>query len=444
MNEHTNSKWSPVHVVYGGADRFNAETPEKFGRIAIATIETYARDFVEFARIFGLKGSEGLPHLPGAVAELDAAAESDAHRLRNENFPAWFAWSVHRKTIEKLEKEPVEDFRIDFEDGYGFRTDEEEDGHAVTASTELAGALNEGKITAFSGFRIKSFGPETRERGIKSLERFLGNFLDRTNGQVPENFFVTLPKVTDRHQVTELCERLVSIENDRGLPKGSVGVELMIETPDAIIGTDGRIPVRELVDAAGGRCASVHFGAYDYTGALGISASYQDIRHPACNFARQIMQASLAGTGVRLVDSVTTVMPVPVHKGDPLSEHLRSENTKAVHSAWLRHFQNVTASMADGFYQSWDLHPNQLVARYAAVYAFFLSEFDTQAARLRSYMEKATKATLTGNAFDDAASVRGLVNFFERGVACGAFREDEVTEATGTSLGNMARVFSLA
>ena len=441
MTENVNFNRSPVHVVYGGADRFSAKTPEKFGRIALATIETYARDFVEFARIFGLKGSEGLPHWPGAVAELGAAAESAPQRLRGENFPAWFAWSVYRKTIEKLEKDPVEDFRIDFEDGYGFRTDEEEDGHAVAASTELASAFNEGQITAFSGLRIKSFGPETRERGIRTLERFLGNFFDRTSGRVPKHFFVTLPKVTDRDQVAEFCERLATIENDRGLPKGSVGVELMIETPDALIGRDGRVAIRELVESADGRCDSVHFGAYDYTGALGISASYQDIRHPACNFARQMMQASLAGTGVRLVDSVTTVMPVPIHKDDSLSEHQRTENIEAVHSAWLRHFQNVTASMADGFYQSWDLHPNQLVARYAAVYAFFLNEFDSQAARLRSYMEKASKATLTGNTFDDAASVAGLINFFERGIACGAFGEDEVVEAAGDGIKELSLNF---
>ena len=441
MTETARLQRTPVHVVYGGADRFSAETPAKFGRIALATIQAYVGDFVEFARIFRLNGSEGLPHWPGAVAELGAAAESNLQGLRNENFPAWFAWNVYRKTVEKLENEPVEDFRIDFEDGYGFRTDEEEDGHAVTASTELATAFNEGKNTAFSGFRIKSFGPETRERGLRTLDRFLDNFLDRTAGRLPGNFVVTLPKVTALDQVSAFCERLATIENSRGLPTGSIGVELMIETPGAIIGPDGRIAVRDLVEAAVGRCDSVHFGAYDFTGALGISASYQDIRHPACNFARQLMQASLAGTGVRLVDSVTTVMPVPIHKGDRPTEHQLAENKEAVHNAWLRHFQNVTASMADGFYQSWDLHPNQLVARYAAVYAFFLNEFDSQAARLRSYIEKATRATLTGNTFDDAASVAGLVNFFQRGVACKAFTEEEMTDATGATLDDLSNKF---
>ena len=438
----TSESRSPVHVVYGGADRFNSETPEKFGRIALASMEAFLHDFVQLARVFELKGSEGLPNWPGAVTEIASASRSEPEKLREENFPAWLAWNVHRKTAEKLEKEPVEDFRIDFEDGYGFRTDEEEDGHAIAASTELARAFNEGRITAFSGFRIKSLGKETHERAVRTLERFLDNFLDRTSERVPEKFVVTLPKVTTRTQVKELCERLAAIESERGLAEGSIGIELMIETPQALIAQDGRIAVRDLVDEAEGRCTSVHFGAYDYTAALGISASIQDIRHPACNFARQIMLAALAGTGVRFVDSVTTVMPVPLHKRDPLTENQRIENKRTVHSAWLQHFRNITASMADGFYQSWDLHPNQLVARYAAVYAFFLNEFDSQAARLRGYMDKATKATLTGNVFDDAASVAGLVNFFERGIACGAYSEDEVAEATGAGIEDMSRNFA--
>ena len=431
----------PVHVVYGGADRFSAETPEKLGRIALGAIGSYVHDFVEFARMFEFEGSKDLPHWPGAVAELGAAADFDPQSLRSENFAAWFAWNVYEKTIEKLKNEPVEDFRIDFEDGYGFRTDAEEDSHAIKASTELATAFREGTIRSFSGFRIKALGRETHERAVRTLVQFLNNFLERTEGGLPENFVVTLPKVTAREQVKDLCERLAAIESDRGLAANSIGVEVMIETPESIIGPDGRFAVRELVDEAQGRCTSVHFGAYDYTAALGISASYQDIRHPACHFARQIMQTALAGTGVRLVDSVTTLMPVPRHKGDDLTERQRTENQEAVHTAWQRHFRNVTASMAEGFYQSWDLHPNQLVARYAAVYAFFLSEFDSQATRLRGYMEKATKATLTGNTFDDAASVAGIVNFFERGIACGAFGEDEIIDAVGAPIEDLSRQF---
>jgi hypothetical protein len=432
---------SPVHVVYGGADRFSANTPEKLGRIAIGSLEAYAHDFVEFARVFALDGSDQLPHWPGAVAELASHAQQAPEDLKRDNFSAWYAWSVHRKTLEKLQIEPVEDFRIDFEDGYGFRSDEEEDGHAESASNELGSAFAKGSMTAFSGFRVKSFGRETYDRAVRTLDIFLENLLKQTENRLPPNFVVTLPKVIGPDQVTDLCSRLSDVEKEYGLPASSIGVELMIETPESIIGHDGRIGVRGLVDAAEGRCTSVHFGAYDYTGALGVSASFQDIRHPACDFARHVIQAALAGSSVRLVDSVTTEMPVPIHKGDILTEHQLAENKAAMYGGWLQHFRNATASMAAGFYQSWDLHPNQLVARYAAVYAFFLREFDSQAARLRRYIEKSTQATLTGNTFDDAASVAGLVNFFERGIGCGAFSEEEVVTASGASMDDLSRQF---
>jgi hypothetical protein len=259
---------------------------------------------------------------------------------------------------------------------------------------------------------------------------------------MPENFVVTLPKVTDAKQVKDLTRRLSKIEKERKLKKDSIGIELMIETPDAIFDKRGRVAVPGLIKAARGRCKSVHFGAYDYTAALGISASFQDTRHPACGFARSVIQAACVGTGVRVVDSVTTIMPVPVHRDETLTEAQRAENRRSVHAGWLQHFQNVLASMADGFYQSWDLHPNQLVARYAAVYAFFLTEMDAQAARLKAFLGKATQASLTGNTFDDAASAQGIVNFFRNGFDCGAFSEDEIQRATGMMSTNLRSSFS--
>ena len=430
---------SPVHVVYGGADRFSVDTPRKLGRIALDSIKQYAPNFAEFAGAFHLGGSGELPTDPKAIKVLETELKTSPEKTRKKNESAWFAWSVYQKTIEKLRREPVEDFRIDFEDGYGFRAEAEEDDHAESAAAELASAFKKKRVTPFSGFRVKSLGPETYGRAVKTLEIFLNTFLDQTSNKLPENFVVTLPKVTERKQVKELSKRLSKFEKERSLRKNSIGVELMIETPGAIFDKRGRVAVGSLVDAAKGRCSSVHFGAYDYTSALGISASHQDIRHPACDLARSVIQIGLAGSGARLVDSVTAQMPVAVHKKESLSEAEKAENKRSVHSGWLRHFENVSASMANGFYQSWDLHPNQLVARYAAVYAFFLSEMDANAQRLRNYSEKATKATLTGNTFDDAASVAGLINFFERGIECGAFSEAEVSAATGKSYDKFAR-----
>lgn len=433
---------APVHVVYGGADRFTSDTPRKLGRIALESLKLYAPGFAAFATAFRLRGSEQLPGSGAALKQLEASLKDAPEKVRSKNPAAWFAWTVHQRTLGKLRNEPIEDFRIDFEDGYGFRSDDEEDAHALNAAAELASAYKKKRATAFSGFRIKSFAPETYSRAIRTLDLFLQSLIEHTGGRLPENFVVTLPKVTEAKQVKDLVHRLAKIEKHRDLGKNAIGVELMVETPGSIFDKNGRVALPRLIRSARGRCTSVHFGAYDYTGALGVSATYQDVRHPACAFARSVMQATCAGTGVRVVDSVTTLMPVPVFRDEALTEEQKTANRRSVHDGWVRHFDNVTASMAEGFYQSWDLHPNQLVARYAAVYSFFLSEMGVQAARLKSFVDKATQATMTGNIFDDAASAQGIVNFFRRGLDCGAFSEDEVKRSTGLSSKDLQLGFS--
>lgn len=389
---------SPVHVVYGGADRFRAETPAKLGRIALATLEEYAPNHKEFAQVFEIQGD--------AVPIFD--------RVR-----------------AKLTSEPVEDFRIDFEDGYGFRPDAEEDADAGRAARELAASLNNGSITAFSGFRVKSYSPETRERAKRTLNVFLEALLESTDGKLPVDFVITLPKVTGKKEVSAFCRDLKKIEKEHELKEGAVKIEIMIEHPLALIDKKGNLALRPIVEAARGRCVAAHFGAYDYTATLGIAAAHQAIDHPACDFARQMMLAAIKPIGIRLSDSVTTQMPVPIHKGQKLNAKQKAENKAAVVEGLNIHFQNVTRSMANGFYQSWDLHPNQLIARYAAVYAFFLDSLGSQAARLRAFIDRATQATLTGNSFDDAATATGIVNFFRQGLECGALNEAEIENATG-------------
>lgn len=398
---------TPIHVVYGGANLFGADTPAKLGKIALRSIKTYAPDVSEFADAFGLDDDKKLVQ------------------------------TIFKKTVAKLEHEPVEDFRIDFEDGYGFRPDDQEDSDAIRVAGELAKAFVKRSITPFSGFRIKSLSPETRHRAIRTLDLFFETFLAKTKNRLPQNFAVTLPKVSHRDEVRELSRRLGRIEHDAGLSEGSIAIEIMIETPRALIDDHGRVALTDLVTSADGRCRSAHFGAYDYTSALGISGTHQHLSHPACDFARQLMLAALSPLGIRLVDSVTTKMPVPIHKDAKLTDDQKSENRRSVHAGWREHFRNVTSSMANGFYQSWDLHPNQLVARYAAVYAFFLRSLDVDAARLRAFIDKATQSTLTGNTFDDAASANGLMNFFRLGLDCGAFSAAELKKATSLSAGDL-------
>ncbi len=416
---------TPIHVVYGGAHLFTSDTPTKLGKIALKSIETYAPNFVEFASAMWLKGADTLPQFQTFIEDLTVKIAADPDKIKAENYNAWLAWTIYNRTIEKLSREPIEDFRIDFEDGYGLRTDAEEDGHAVSSSNELAKALKEKTITPFSGFRIKSFAPETYRRAIRTLDLFLTNLIEKTKGDLPENFVVTLPKITRIEEVKILDEILGEFEKRVKLNNGAVKIEIMVETPQAIV------ILPELFKAANGRCVSAHFGAYDYTASLGISSTHQHLNHEACNFARQMMQISLAPLGVRLSDSVTTELPIPIYKDKNLTKKQLKENRRIIQNAWRKHFNNVTTSLINGFYQSWDLHPAQLAARYAAVYSFFLESSDLQATRLKSFIEKAAQAVMTGNQFDDAASAQGLLNFFIRALNCGAMTEAEISEATG-------------
>ncbi|MEK7724894.1 MAG: aldolase/citrate lyase family protein [Acidobacteriota bacterium] len=419
---------TPIHVVYGGADRFSAETPQKFGKLALKSLESFAPNFVEFANAMWLKGCDTLPIYEDAIAEIEFKLIENPEKVKDENFPAWFAWTIYNRTIEKLKREPIEDFRIDFEDGYGIRSNEEEDSHAISASNELAKSVTTQTNTPFSGFRIKSFQAETYNRAVRTLELFLSNFLEKTNGALPQNLVVTLPKINKIEEVEVLHKLLTEFEKQNNLSQKSIKIEIMIETPFAVKNSD------ELVKVANGRCVAAHFGAFDYTASFGITAVHQHLKHPTCDFARNLMQLNLSPLGIRLSDSVTTEMPMPIHKGENLSAQQVKENNLAVHKAWRLHFNNVSHSLINGFYQSWDLHPAQLVARYAAVYSFFLESFDAQVKRLKGFLDKATKATMSGNQFDDAASANGLLNYFIRAISCKALTVNEVTAATSLTV----------
>ena len=67
------------------------------------------------------------------------------------------------------------------------------------------------------------------------------------------------------------------------------------------------------------------------------------------------------------------------------------------------------------------------------MYSFFLDGLPAASARLKAFVEKAALASLHGDVFDDAATGQGLLNFFLRGIACGAIAEAEAL-ATGLSL----------
>ena len=85
---------NPVHVVYGGADRFSAETPAKLGKLAVQSLEIYAPNFVEFANAMWLKGCDTLPIYEDAIADLEFKLIENPDKVKLENFPAWFAWTI--------------------------------------------------------------------------------------------------------------------------------------------------------------------------------------------------------------------------------------------------------------------------------------------------------------------------------------------------------------
>ena len=390
----------PVHVVYGGAHLFKADTARKIGALALQSLHQQFPDAETLGRVLGLG--------PLAAAVLS-------------------------RVEQKLAREAVEDFRIDFEDGYGDRGDAEEDGHAVQAARALADGLRAGTLPPFIGLRLKPLSGGLAPRAVRTLDLFVTAVVAATGGALPANLVVTLPKVAIPGQVAALAALLGLLEERHRLAPGVLKLEIMVEAPAALIGSDGRVPLRALVAAGAGRCVAVHFGAYDYLSSCDLTAAVQSLAHPACDFARQVVQVSLAGSGVRLSDGATNVLPLARHRaapgGPPLTGAQEQENAAAVHAASRLHYQHVRRALDHGYYCGWDLHPAQLPARYAAIAAFFLEGLAPATARLKNFVAQAAQATRVGDVFDDTASGQGLLNFFLRGLGCGALTEEEALAA---------------
>ncbi|MBK24893.1 MAG: phosphoenolpyruvate kinase [Halobacteriovorax sp.] len=392
----------PVHTVYGGAHLFKANTAVRISELALKGFKEFAPNAEVFRSGLGMECSSEL------------------------------AKKVYDRVEKKLKEEALEDFRIDFEDGFGARPDDEEDETALAAATEVAKGMREGTLPPYLGIRVKTFSEEHKNRGIRTLDLFITTLSELSDGKLPDNFCVVLPKITSREQVTAMVDCFEALEENTQLAPGSLKMELMVETPETIIGPRGECPMLEFVEAGKGRVRGAHFGTYDFTACMNITAKYQAMDHGTCDFAKNFMKVSLAGTGVWLSDGATNVMPVGPHKGD-LTEEQKRENEEVVHDAWKLSYGHIRHSLKNGFYQGWDLHPVQIPVRYGALYCFFLEGLEETQARLKQFMEAAAKATLTGAIFDDAATGQGLLNYFLRGLNCGAIEMEDVL-ATGLTL----------
>ncbi|MFF8787684.1 DUF6986 family protein [Streptomyces sp. NPDC015125] len=377
----------PVHTVYVPGDVVAAGTVRSWGDQALAALDEHAPDAGALAVVLGI---------PDALAV-----------------------EVHDRVRAKLTREPVEDLRIDFEDGYGPRPDAEEDEAAARAAALVAAAYRGGTTrpeagggtaAPYTGIRMKCMEAAVRDRGIRTLDIFLTGLMQA--GGLPDGLVLTLPKVTYAEQVTAMVRLLEAFEKAHGLAAGRIGFEIQIETTQSILGADGRATVARMIEAAEGRAASLHYGTFDYSASCGVSAAHQSLDHPVADHAKAVMQVAAAGTGVRLSDGSTNVLPVGP--------------TDRVHAAWRLHYGLVRRSLARAYYQGWDMHPAHLPTRYAAVYAFYREGLEQAAARLAAYVAKAG-----GDVMDEPATAKALSGYLLRGLDCGAVDTAEVARLTG-------------
>ncbi|MCG2623316.1 aldolase [Arthrobacter sp. I2-34] len=378
----------PVHTVYVPADRFDPGLAARWGADALAA----AKEHGGLERLAGSLGLDGAPRL----AEL-----------------------VRRK----LESEPVEDLRLDFEDGYGDRGNDQEDTDALAAGAAVAQAVAAGTAPPFIGIRFKCFEASTRARGLRTVDLFLASLLEHAGDRgLPAGLVLTLPKVSTVAQVQAMAYACGELENAHGLPAGRLRFEVQVETPQLILAADGTVPVAQLIHAADGRVGSLHYGTYDYSASLGIAAAYQSMEHPVADYAKAVMQVAVAGTGVRLSDGSTNILPLG--------------GTANVAAAWALHARLVRRHLERGIYQGWDLHPAQLPTRYLATYAFYRDGLAAAALRLKNYVHG-----IAGTVLDEPATARALARFLHRGLACGAVEETEVAQLAEVSA---AQLHSLA
>ncbi|MET7377272.1 aldolase/citrate lyase family protein [Streptomyces sp. NPDC005526] len=368
----------PVHTVYVPGDLFAADTVRVWGETALAALDEHAPDAASFAAVLGLDDALAAP--------------------------------VYDRVRAKLEREPVEDLRVDFEDGYGPRPDAEEDRAAARAAHLIAEGQEKGTTAPYTGIRMKCMEAAVRDRGIRTLDIFLTGLMEA--GGLPGGLLLTLPKVTYPEQVTAMVRLLEAFERAHGLEPGRLGFEIQIETSQAILAADGTATVARMIQAAEGRATGLHYGTFDYSACLGVSAAHQASDHPAADHAKAVMQVAAAGTGVRVSDGSTNVLPVGP--------------TEKVHDAWRLHYGLTRRALARAYYQGWDMHPGHLPTRYAAVFAFYREGFEQAAARLARYVGRTG-----GDVMDEPATAKALSGYLLRGLDCGALDIAEVARLTG-------------
>ncbi|MGW0484328.1 DUF6986 family protein [Nonomuraea sp. NPDC003214] len=345
--------WQPVHTVYVPADRFTAGTVAAWGEEALGLVKAHLAGPDELAGVFGV--------------------------------PDGIAGDVHGRLVRKLAVEPVEDLRVDFEDGYGGGPDDE-DGHVDQAVEALAAMHAAGTLPRRWGLRVKSFADGDPARSTRTLDRFVTGLAGRAGG-LPEGFVVTFPKVLMEAYLGMFAGFLQGLDDRAGR---RLRFEMQVEAPQTVRFLRAGL-------TCGGRLAAAHFGVFDYTAAIGLPPHEQRLDHPACDHARHVMQTAYAGTGVELSDGSLAASPA-------------SGSAQDVRALWRRHAGLVRHSLAHGFHQGWDMHPSHLVSRFATVYSFHLATYDSYRERVRAWRERRP----VGGVLDEPATIRTLESALRR------------------------------
>ena len=362
----------PIHTCYIPADKVHKGSETDWEELALTVLKEHAPDAQSLAKAVGLETSIVEP--------------------------------IYQKVVTKLKREPIEDLRIDFEDGYGRRGDTEEEEHLKSALEAFPNLS-----APFTGIRIKSMEAVTRARALKTLDQFVSGLVKL--GAYPQNFVITLPKVTFVEQVEVMVMACEALEKARNLADGTIRFEIQIETTQSIFGPDGQATAAKMIDAAKGRLTAFHYGTYDYSAAAGVSAAFQTLDHPAADYAKQLLQVVAAGTTVRLSDGSTNILPVGT--------------TEQVHAAMHNHYRLVRRSLERGLYQGWDLHGTQLPTRVLANIVFYREGLQSASNRLRTYLDRAESGTM-----DEPATALVLANYFLRGLDAGAIEAEEIKTLT--------------
>ncbi|WP_066066517.1 DUF6986 family protein [Frankia sp. EI5c] len=382
----------PVHTCYVPADRIHPEIVTQWGAAARDALRRHAPD-------------------PGTLAAVTLGRTPQRGAEAAGNDDPELAADVYAHVVGALSAEPIQDLRVDLEDGYGPRPDDAEDTDTVAAAEALRAASAAGLLPASYGLRPKSLDPAVRARGLRSLDLFLTT-LAGDDGP-PPGLVVTLPKVSAPEQVKVFADVLSVLEHRLGIPP--TALEIQVETPAAVLG----LPA--LVAAAPERLTGLHVGTYDYSAALGISAADQASDHPAVELATSLMQLAAAGTGVRVADGSSNLLP--------------AGTTAEVHAGWRRHAGLIRRAWSRGLYQGWDLHPAQLVSRHAAVGGCLLSGLPAALRRLADY----AAARAGGSVADEPATARALAGHVLRALDA-RLLDDARLRAAGLDHATVARL----